>query len=231
MRKLTVKLNLLALSLFVSSSAFAHENPYVMKSVPHDVAHLEMTLGSDETNTPEALQGIWWMNGNPLADELVSFASVKWEDIEEDGEVVGYRGSLPVYDAKVWSWHDSDAGSNLYKLVRKTKLVYVAEFNKDFSYGVVTPTFQFGSLNPLEIPPSKFLTFAMRKVSDDEYARESLILGLPSKYRFRRLVDGNGVLNTTTQKEFLSLVEADNALFPVCEADPTPASLPTACVD
>jgi hypothetical protein len=226
-----MKLNVLALSLLVSGSAFGFQNPYEMKSVPHEDAYLEMTVGNDSTNTPEALQGIWWMNGNPLADELVSFASVKWEAIEENGEIVGYRGSLPVYDAKVWSWHDSHAGKKLYDLVRSTKLVYVAEFNKDFSYGVVTPTFQFGPLPPFGIPPTKFLTFAMRKVSDDEYSRDSLIAGLPSQYRFRRLVDGNGVLNTETYKEFLSLVEEDNALFPVCKVDPTPDTLPTACAE
>lgn len=231
MRKHPVKLNILALSLFVSSPAFAFQkpSPYELKSVPHEIAHEEMTIGSDATNTPEALQGIWWMNGNPLADELVSFASVEWQPIEENGEVVGYKGSLPVYDAKVWSWHDSHAGKKLYDLVRSTKLVYVAEFNKDFSYGVVTPTFQFGSHRPIGIPPTKFLTFAMRKVSDDEYARDSLIAGLPSTYRFRRMVEANGNLIQETYEEFLSLVEADNALFPVCEADPTPETLPTAC--
>jgi hypothetical protein len=228
MRKHTVKLNVLALSLFVSSSAFAF-SPYEYKFVDHEVAYKEMTVGNDATNTPEALQGIWWMNGNPLADEMVSFAGVKWEPIEENGEVVGYRGSLPVYDAKVWSWHGSPAGVALYELVRKSKLVYVAQFNKDFSYGVVTPTFQPGGIPPIGIPPSKLLTFAMRKVADDEYSRDSLILGVPSQYRFRRLIDANGKEIEETFKEFLSLVEAQKALFPVCKADKTPATLPTVC--
>jgi hypothetical protein len=234
MRKHTVKLNVLALSLLVSTSAFAVQKnptrPYELKSVPHDVAYSEMTIGSDATNTPKALQGIWWMNGNPLADELVSFASVKWQAIEENGEVVGYTGSLPVYDAKVWSWHDSDAGKALYKAVLATKLVYVAQFNKDFSYGIVTPTFKVGPL-PVKIPPSKLLTFAMRKVSDNEYSRDSLIGGIPSQYRFRRLIDANGVvLDQTIFDEFMDRVEAPNALFPVCEGDETPATLPTKCV-
>jgi hypothetical protein len=232
MRKHTVKLNVLALSLFVSSSAFAGifnpTKPYELKSVPHSEAYLEMTLGSDATNTPKALQGIWWMNGNPLADELVSFASVKWQAIEENGEVVGYTGSLPVYDSKVWSWHDSPLGVKLYKAVLRTKLVYVAQFNKDFTYGIVTPTFKFGPL-PVEIPPSKLLTFAMRKVSEDEYSRDSVIGGVSSQYRFRRLVDGNGVVNTETLKEFEALVEEPNAVFPVCIGDEEPATLPSKC--
>ncbi len=222
-----MKMNVLALSLFASTSAFAL-SPYEYKVVDHEVAYTEMTVGSDATNTPEALQGIWWMNGNPLADELVSFASVKWEAIEVDGEVTGYRGSLPVYDSKVWSWHASPEGVTLYELVRAAKLVYVAEFNKDFSYGIVTPTFKLGVL-PLKIDPSKFLTFAMRKVSEDEYSRDSIIAGIPSQYRFRRLVDGNGILNETTFDEFLGLVEAKKALFPVCKADKEPAELPSKC--
>jgi hypothetical protein len=225
-----VKLNVLALAMLASSPAFAFHNPYEMKSVPHEIAYQEMTVASDATQTPKALQGIWWMNGNPLPDEMVSFASVKWQPIEENGEVVGYTGSLPVYDAKVWSWHDSPSGKKLYDLVRKVKLVYVAEFNKDFSYGIVTPTFEVGPL-PVEIPPTKLLTFAMRKVSDDEYSRDSLIGGLPSKYRFRRMVDGNGKLIEEIYEEFLSLVEEDNALFPVCKTDKEPQTLPTACVE
>lgn len=229
-----MKLNVLALSLFVSGSAFAGEVnltwPYVLKSVPHELAYKEMTVGSDATNTPEALQGIWWMNGNPLADELVSFASVKWQPIEDNGEVVGYTGSLPVYDSKVWSWHDSKGGKTLYKAVLAAKLVYVAQFNKDFSYGIVTPTFKVGPI-PVKIDPSKLLTFAMRKVSENEYSRDSLIGGIPSQYRFRRLIDGNGdVLDQNVFDEFKALVESDNALFPVCVGDEAPATLPTKCV-
>jgi len=229
MRELSVKLNVLALTLFLSSPAFALHNPYEFKTVDHKDAYKEMTVANDSTNTPEALHGIWWMNGNPLADEMVSFAGVKWVAIEENGEVVGYTGSLPVYDAKVWSWHASPAGVVLYELVRNSKLVYVAQFNKDFSYGVVTPTFQLGGKPPFGIPPSKLLTFAMRKVSDDEYSRDSIIGGLESQYRFRRLIDGNGKPIDGTFEEFLSLVEAEKALLPVCKIDKTPESLPTAC--
>jgi hypothetical protein len=224
-----VKFNFLALSLLISSPAFSFFNPYEMKSVPHEVAYEEMTVANDSTGTPKALQGIWWMNGNPLFDELVSFASVKWEAIEEDGEVVGYRGSLPVYDAKVWSWHDSPKGHKLYDLVRKAKLVYVAQFNKDFSYGVITPTFAPGGIPSIAIPPSKALTFAMRKVSDDEYSRDSLIIGKESHYRFRRVINADGTRIESTFQEFLDLVEEKNALFPVCKADKDPQTLPTVC--
>lgn len=129
----------------------------------------------------------------------------------------------------MWSWHDSDDGEKLYNLVRKARLVYVAQFNKDFSYGVVTPTFEPGGITSIAIPPSKVLTFAMRKVSDDEYSRDSLILGKESHYRFRRLIDADGTRVESTFQEFLDAVETPNALFPVCKADRNPKTLPTVC--
>jgi hypothetical protein len=224
-----MKLELFALTFLASSSAFAFDNPYEYKFVDHAIAWQDMAVANDATQTPKALQGIWWMNGNPLADEMVSFAGVKWQAITENGEIVGYSGALPVYDAKVWSWHSSPAGIALYEAARLAKLVYVAQFNKDFSYGVVTPRVQLGSLPALNIPPSKLLTFAMRKVADGEYSRESLILGAESEYRFRRLIDASGEPIDETFSEFLSLVETQKAMLPVCKADKTPTTLPTKC--
>ncbi len=216
-----MKLKALALAVLAFSSVQASANPlspYDLRSVNHDEVISWMVPGTDATGTPENLQGLWWMNGNPLADEVVSFAGVKWEEVLEDGEVVGYTGALPVYDEGVWSWHGSLAGLSLYNLVLSTKLVYVAEFNKDFSYGVVTPTFQPLKNGPtIKLDPSKFVTFTMKQVDENEYARDSIILTLPSTYRFRRIVDGNGTVLQANYAEFLQKVEAQNAILPFCK--------------
>jgi|GEM_PF-3287804 hypothetical protein len=211
----------LALGLLLAGSATAADQvaQYGLLPVAHDQIDLFMVRGTPENNTPEALQGLWWMNGNPLPDEIVSFAGVEWQEIVENGAVVGYRGALPVYDEGVWSWHKSAFGRGLYNFVLSSRLVYVAEFNKDFSAGIVTPTFEpFGSGKDFEIPASNFVTFAMNKVDDNEYARDSIVLGGETTYRFRRVVDANGVRLPAWQ-DYLSKVETKNAWLPVCLTD------------
>ncbi|HYX34386.1 MAG TPA: hypothetical protein VE954_14880 [Oligoflexus sp.] len=232
-----MNMKLLALSLLVSSSAFGFTYPYEMISVPHKDVIEHMIVGSDDTNTPENLQGLWWMDGNPLPDEVVSFAGTKWEEVVEDGELVGYVGTLPVYDQAVWTWHDSPEGRAVYKAVLKAKLVYKARFNKDFTSGVVTPTIQPGH-KLFEIMPSKLLEFRMEQVGENEFARDSTIATLESSYRFRRIVDGKGNKLDTVFEEFLQKAEADNAWLPICPLEEQKfdaegkliINLPTACV-
>ncbi len=232
-----MKFQAMVLGLLLSGSAFGITYPYKLISVDHKDVIEHMIVGSDETNTPENLQGLWWMNGNPLADEVVSFAGVKWEEIAENGEVVGYVGTLPVYDQAVWTWHDSVAGRALYKAVLDAKLVYKARFNKDFTSGVVTPTLQPGH-KLFEIMPSKLLEFRMEQVDANEFARDSTIFTLESSYRFRRIVDGKGQKLDDVFAEFLQNVEAKNALLPICslekqtfdENGKLTINLPTACV-
>lgn len=222
-----MKSNILALSLLFSAPAFAGN--YQLVSVPHSEVDAHMTIGTDATGTPKNLQGLWWMNGNPLADEVVSFAGTQWETITDaDGEITGYVGTLPVYDEGVWSWHDSAAGRLLYTVVLKTKLVYVATFNKDFTYGQVKPTFQpIGVLPKIEIPPSMLVNFTMNQVSSEEFSRDSVVLGQPSQYRFRRIVDADGN-RLPAFDEFVRLAESANALLPVC-LHKTDEQLPTNC--
>ncbi len=216
------------LALGLASSAFA-KSPYELVSVPHSEIDSHLVIGSDATGTPANLQGLWWMNGNPLPDEVVSFAGMSWTDIVEDGEVVGHRGFVPVYDEGVWSWHDSVYGRGLYDLVLQNKLTYEVVFNADYTEAQVTPRAKlFGLVPQVTLPPSMLVDFDMRLVDENEFARDSVIFGQPSSYRFRRIVDGQGKRLPAFQ-EFLAAVEAPNALLPVCK-DPASTSLPSTCV-
>jgi hypothetical protein len=163
-QEISMKIKAILFSLLISTAAFA--GPYELISVPHEDIDSHLTIGTDANNTPKNLQGLWWMNGNPLADEVVSFAGAQWREVVEGGEVVGHEGTLPVFDEGVWSWHDSTAGRLLYSLVLANRLVYVATFNKDFTKGVVVPRINpIGPLPQVTLPPSLLVTFTRPRLT------------------------------------------------------------------
>lgn len=219
----------MVLGLSLSTAAFAGQ--YALESVPHEDIDQYLTIGSDATGTPENLQGLWWMDGNPLADEVVSFAGTSFEEIIEDGELVGYRTEIPVFDEGIWSWHDTLAGRVLYGLVLTQRLVYVGVFNTDFTYGEVTPTIKPLSVLPtVTIPRSMLVDFTMTQVNEDEWSRDSIVFGQASSYRFRRIVDGAGN-RLPAYDDYITAIDSRgpaNALLPYCKKDEG-SVLPTAC--
>ncbi|NRA65928.1 MAG: hypothetical protein HRU19_15680 [Pseudobacteriovorax sp.] len=204
---------------------------YDLVSVPHKDIDGFLVPGSDATNTPEALQGLWFMDGNPLADEVISFASARFEPYVDAEGNSGYKALVPVYDEGIWTWHDNAYGRLLYGLVLKSRLEYLIEFNEDFSEGQVTPTFDPLILLPsIVVPPSMLVDFELNKVAEDEYARDSIILGQVSTYRFRRIVDGEGRRLPAYEDYVASILERGpiNALIPICRKGDGD-TLPTRC--
>ncbi|MBC7532018.1 MAG: hypothetical protein H7318_10600 [Oligoflexus sp.] len=221
-----MSLRSIVLALSLSTPVFA-AGRFDLVSVAHNEIDTHLVPGSDATGTPEALQGLWWMNGNPLADEVLSFASAQWSDIEVDGEVVGHQALIPVFDQGIWSWHDSIAGRVLYNLVLKSRLTYHVTFDLNFTHGQVTPLLKPISFIPgIELPASMLVDFKMNAVTEGEYSRDSILLGKKHSYRFRRIVDGNGN-RLPAFDEFVDLVEVPNALLPICRIKGN--TLPSAC--
>ncbi|MES2745190.1 MAG: hypothetical protein EOP04_07015 [Proteobacteria bacterium] len=209
-----MKIKALLLGLLVSTQGFA-ANDYEFLSVPHSDVDQYLTIGSDETQTPESIQGLWWLNGNPLPDEVLSFANMKWTPIKTDGETSGWESEIPVYDQGIWTWHDSFAGRLLYSLAYKTKLNYHIVFNSDFTHGKITPIVKAVSFLPaVELPPSMLIDFELNYVDENEYSRDSVLLGRPHTYRFRRIVDGQGN-RLPAYDEFVEKAEVPNALLPI----------------
>ena len=216
-----MQLKFFVLALFFSTEALS-AGRYHLQSVPHKDIDKYLVIASDATSTPENIQGLWWMDGNPLADEVLSFAGMSWSAIEERGEVVGF-------DEGVWAWHDSLAGRLLYNLVLKAKLTYHVVFNADFTAAQITPVFKpIGLLPGFELPPSFLVDFALNAVNENEYSRDSILFGAPHTYRFRRIVDGQGV-RLPAFDEFVKKAEVPNALIPVCNQ--AGQQLPTACAN
>jgi hypothetical protein len=226
------KLLFLFLGLCFSTALFA-ETPYRFLSVPHVDIDQYLTPATEEMGIPKNLQGLFWMDGNPLADEVVSFASAHFIPIEENGQIQGYEAWIPVYDEGIWSWHDTLQGRLAYAGVRRSNLIYHVVFNPDFTTGRIIPVAKVlpvPAAPGLEIPQSMLVDFDMTLVNPDEFRRDSRLLGLPHMYRFRRIVDGEG-RRLAAYDDYVASIKARglvNALLPVCKNNRN-LTLPTSC--
>jgi hypothetical protein len=135
--------------------------------------------------TPAPLQGIWYMNGNPLADRTVSFANMKF--INKDGKKFAY---FPVFGANNYTFLGDESGEKLYTMAKDFDLIYEVTFNNDFTFGEIVPTMKIGIIR-IRIP-KKIVEFTMTQKSDGYFIRDSKFLGKPlPSYNFVRIFDKN----------------------------------------
>jgi len=227
------KISLFGILVLFNVSVFGQKiGTYELASVPSVDIDQYLPIGSAATGTPENLQGLFWMDGNPLADKIVSLAQVEFTDVtNEAGELVGHTMKFPVYDQGVWTWDDTEKGHFLYSLVHKFQLTYEGHFNADYTYGQISPIIRpLPHHSPVEIPSSLLVDFMMTKIAPDEFSRDSILLGKKYNYRFRRIVDGSGH-RLPAYDDFINRVETQgpkNSLIPVCTLD-NGATFPTAC--
>jgi hypothetical protein len=196
---------------------------FTLLSIPHREMDKNLPFGSDETHTPKNLQGMFWMDGNPLPDKLVSLAKVRFTDLrDQNGKITGHRAYIPVYDQGVWTWDDTRTGNALYKLVHDVKLTYKVDFNADYTFGQVTPLVTLiPGLKRTAIPPSMLVDFTLTLNGPDEFSRDSILAGKKHNYRFRRVVDGTGK-RLPAWDDFVRKMEEKNlpnGLIPVCNLD------------
>ena len=217
-------------SSFVLSSAIA--SSYETMEVPHEDIDQHLIIGNEDNGVPENLSGLWWMKGNPLADEVISLAHTQFSPVFEEGSLVGYTGEIPVYDEGIWTFHANNAGYGLYNAAKGSNLKYVVTFNPDFTYGEIRARFSGfawffqGAINNL-------INFSMTKISENVWERKSLFLGGigEHEYSFTRIVDKHGV-RLAAYDEYVQYIQDNNvgrALIPVCTKNPDNV-YPTPCV-
>jgi hypothetical protein len=73
------------------------------KLVRSDYVPFCLNFRNESEGFPEHLQGIWWMNGNPLPEVLITFANSEWNNAEK------WLGIKP-NNALNWTWY---AGTNI----------------------------------------------------------------------------------------------------------------------
>ena len=141
--------------------------------------------GTAATGTPSELQGIWWMDGNPLADETVSFADMDFK---------AERIFLSTFAPNNFSFHSGKGpgdeeykkGTELWQKGIAGRVVYEFEFeggkNTDYKKAVIYPivTFETGKILGFDLPlkvPKQFLKFTLEYVNDDYYRRNNYFFG------------------------------------------------------
>jgi len=161
--------------------------------VNSDQIDQHITLGTaDNIAIPASvntyMRGVFYMEGNPLSDEVLSLAGGKWVESEQ-----AYY--LNVYDQNIWSWDDSTSGRLLYDAVRTFALTYKLTFDSA-GVGHVEPIFH---LPPylLELPlyiSDAFANFTIVPTEDPNYfIRQSSFFGKPvANYQFIKIIDENG---------------------------------------
>lgn len=206
---------------------------YNLISIPNEHIDTMIQMGDADTKTPKNLRGLWWMDGNPLADKIISFTNEFKDTKNKKGEITGHKFVVPVYDQGVWVWDDTDKGRFLYKLVNDVKLTYQAEFNKDYTFGQVTPYVKPFVGTPHKVPPSVLVDFTLTQKTPNEWSRDSTLLGTSHTYRLRQIVDENGKHLPAWDEFIVSMQQKGKgaSLIPVCAGNSTGDDSPTDCVD
>lgn len=180
---------------------------------------------------PNALQGVWWMNGNPLPDVLVTFANADYDANTKELTV-------PVYAANNWSWYASDAnysselndaeikynrrmGLILHRMVKNFKVNYRIRFDINDQVSDIVPQIfkvklanenlvNFDFILPEEIDESMVPDTAESSLQNTgiELIRRSSVLGRDiGDYNFVQVVDSAGN-PTDAYAEYLEAVKS-----------------------
>ncbi|MBW4644916.1 MAG: hypothetical protein KME23_18315 [Goleter apudmare HA4340-LM2] len=140
-----------------------------------------------ETKLPSVLQGVFFMDGNPLPDDCITFYNLEW-----DAQTLTLL--LPVFGRLQWTFHNSILGLLLLRGAQLVQFTYKIQFED--------ATLQRSQIIPLAlgIPIPRFLidaTMCQEKDSKDgdTWKRKNIWLGgIPwvGEYTLRRIVDADG---------------------------------------
>ncbi|MDJ0733794.1 MAG: hypothetical protein QNJ47_06850 [Nostocaceae cyanobacterium] len=155
-----------------------------------------------ETNLPDILKGVFFMDGNPLPDDCMTFMY----NSEWDAEKLTLF--LPVFAEVQWTFHNSIPGQLLLLAVWLTRLTYKIQFEDE--------TLRIAQIIPLTfgIPTPKWIVdFTMcqdeNSHNGDTWKRKNLwfrlIPGI-GDYTLQKIVDKDGRY-TPAFKDMLSKVE------------------------
>lgn len=138
-----------------------------------------------ETNLPNVLKGVFFMDGNPLPDDCITMYNLEW-DIHKRTLV------LPVSAPLQWTFHNTIFGWLLLRSVQLTRFSYKIEFaDESLQYGQIITLI-------LGLPVPKWIvdtTMQREENSQDTWQRKNRWFGGISRlgeYTLRRVVDENG---------------------------------------
>lgn len=140
-----------------------------------------------ETNLPNILKGVFFMDGNPLPDDCITMYNLEWD--AENNTLF-----LPVFGQLQWTFHNTIPGTLLLIACWLTQLTYKIQFEDE--------TLKKSQVLPLAfgIPIPKWIINATMCLSEnspngDIWQRKNIWLSaIPgiANYTLRRIVDENG---------------------------------------
>ena len=130
---------------------------------------------------PDELKGIFFMDGNPLPDDLVTLEGGEW-NAEKKILTIKFYGKNPC-----WTFHNTCMGRFSKYLLSCMYFNYKIYFSDDLTTGQIYPC--FGRI----MIPRIISSFNMQKdlINDNVWARNNLFLGcIPTgNYILRRIYD------------------------------------------
>ena len=186
-------------------------------SSPHGIKLAE----TNNAAIPDALKGLWWMEGNPAPEYLASFGKSEWKSgscdkngkckggcvtpnginsphplkvpPKEDGtpEVCGGSLTIKCYDSHTWSWSDNLGGKAMYKGATTTCMELVFFFNAEITKAHIFP------IGCTFVPFPMYFTLEATK-DPANWLRRSHPWGTDHTTRFqfpynlKQIVDGDG---------------------------------------
>lgn len=161
--------------------------------------------GNMDKDLVEDFGGVWYMEGNPLADECLSFANMKW-----DAKKKSYISR--VYEEAVWTWSPVRQGVELYTAVRTLALTYSMTKTNATTYHVkpllYTPEYMIGT--EIEVPEMVAEFDIVRTQDPNLWIRVTKFGGRPvSDYNFTRIVTADGSRTEKYNEVYLPNIGSD----------------------
>ena len=147
------------------------------------VENLANLLAGEKTqDLPEILQGVFFMDGNPLPDDFIKFDGAKW-----DGRTKILR--LSVSAPLQWTFANSSSGRQLLNSAKSTNTIYEFQFDDNLRSAQITPII-------LGLRAPKWLVdFSLIQINEKTWDRKNSWLGGLFDnfgYTLRKILDKNG---------------------------------------
>jgi hypothetical protein len=140
-----------------------------------------------QTNLPKVLQGVFFMDGNPLPDDCITMYNLEWD-------TQNHTLVIPLFAPLQWTFHNSLLGWILLRAIQLTEFQYKIQF--------ADASLQQAQITPLALGieiPQWIINATMHRDENshngDIWQRKNIWLGvIPGigDYTLRKIVDADG---------------------------------------
>lgn len=140
-----------------------------------------------ETDLPTILKGVFFMDGNPLPDDCITFYNLEW-DTQNQSLVI------PVFAPVQWTFHSSILGWVLLRAAELSQFTYKIQFEDETLQRSQIIPFTFGLPIPRWIVDPTMCQDENSKNGDTWKRKNVWFGGIPriGEYTFRKVVDEEG---------------------------------------